>query len=82
MTEAQVYEGLSEILRDVFLDDSIVARPTMTSRDVDGWDSFNNINVIVGVEKRFGIKVKSNEVETLKNVGELAQLILNRTAGR
>ncbi len=82
MTEAEVYEQLNEIVRDVFMDDDITVGPETTTDQVEGWDSFNHLNVIVAVEQRFGIKMKGNEIGSMKNVGDLATLILAKLEAR
>jgi acyl carrier protein len=46
-----------------------------TADQIEGWDSFNHINVVVATEQYFGLKFKTAEVETLRNVGELVALI-------
>lgn len=80
MTDQQIYDGLTEIFRDVFGDDDIVAKPELTAKDVPGWDSFNHINIIVAAEVRFGVKFKAAEIESLRNVGDFARLIGQRAA--
>jgi acyl carrier protein len=47
----------------------------MTAADVPTWDSLSNITMIVGVEKAFGVKLRTKDVRNLKNVGELLELI-------
>ncbi len=47
----------------------------MTAKDVEGWDSLNHINLIVAVEKSFKVTFTTKEVNGMKNVGELMQLI-------
>lgn len=80
MTEQQIYDGLTDILRDVFEDDGLVARPELAARDVPGWDSFNHINIIVAAELRFGVKFKASEIDGLRNLGDFARLIARRKA--
>ncbi|WP_114394836.1 acyl carrier protein [Oleisolibacter albus] len=80
MTEQQIYDGLTAILRDVFDDDGLVARPELSARDVPGWDSFNHINVIVAAELRFGVKFKASELDGLHTLGDFARLIARRKA--
>jgi acyl carrier protein len=75
MTEADIYAGLTAIFRDIFDDETITLTPETTADDVEGWDSFNHINLIVSAEAKFGVKFKSAEVEELKNVDEFVQLI-------
>jgi len=75
---SEIYDGLTEVLRGVFDDEELVARPDMTADDVDGWDSLSNIRFIMSVEKKFGVKFSAAEVGKLKNVGELAQLVAGK----
>ena len=75
MTDTELYAGLDEIFRQVLDDPSIELKPNMTADDVDGWDSMNHIFIVVEIEKRFGIKFQAAEMEELKNVGELVELV-------
>ena len=50
MSEAEIYAGLGEIFRDVFLSDDIQLRPELSAKDVPGWDSFKQIDIILAVE--------------------------------
>ena len=75
MDESNIYAELTDIFHDVFADNSIVLRPETTAKDVDGWDSFNHLSIMVAVEGRFGIRFGTKEIEQLTNVGELAGLI-------
>lgn len=70
-----VLESLTQILRDLLGDDSIVLMPTTRRGEVPGWDSFNYVNFIVAVEMKFGIKFGVAEVESFQNVGEIARRI-------
>jgi acyl carrier protein len=80
MSEADVYDGLTQIFRDLFADESITLHASMTAADVDGWDSFNNLNIIAAAEERFSVKVRAREIEKLDNVGSLVRLILAKAA--
>lgn len=73
----KIYSSLNEIFRDVF-DDDIVVNAETTSRDIEGWDSLANINLIVIIENEFGFKFKMNEITGMKNVGEMASIISER----
>jgi acyl carrier protein len=79
MTEAEVYAGLTQIFTDLFDNETIVLKPETTAADVDGWDSFNNLNIIAAAEHRFGVKINTREIEKLTNLGVLASLILKKT---
>jgi acyl carrier protein len=76
----EIYEQLTEIFRDLFDDDTLVLRPETTAADVPGWDSFNHVNLIVAVEARFNIKFKTAEIEGLRNIGHLVEVIESKLA--
>jgi acyl carrier protein len=77
MTDGEIYEQLTEIIRDVLMDFDLVLRPDLTAEEVDGWDSYKMIEIVVAVESHFGLKVKSKELDDLENVGDLVALIRN-----
>ena len=82
MTEADVLKELAPVFRDVFDDDSIVLDPSMTANDIDGWDSQTHVMLTVAAEQRFGIKFRTAELESLRNVGHFAQVIAAKLEGK
>jgi acyl carrier protein len=80
MQQSEIYNKLAEIFRDLFDDSSIQLSPEMTAADVPDWDSFNHINLIVGIEAEFRIKFQTAELETLHNVGALVDRIQRKLA--
>jgi acyl carrier protein len=81
MSDSEMLENLSAIMRDVLDDPGITLTRTTTAQDVPGWDSMVNITFIVEVERRFGIKFKTAEVEEMHDVGEMIDMIAaKRTA--
>lgn len=73
-----IKNDLQEIFRDVFDDESIVISEEITSDDIEDWDSFAQMNLIVAMEKQFGVKFNIKEINSLKNVGEMIELIKAR----
>ena len=80
MTREEVLDKLNEIFRDVFDDDSIEVCDSTTSADIEGWDSLEHINLIAAVEQEFGMKFTMGQVVTMKNVGEMADIIMSQIA--
>jgi len=70
-----IMEKLTGIFRTVFDNEEINLWPEMTANDVDGWDSLSHVNLILSVEKGFGIRFSQKELLTFKNVGDLARSI-------
>jgi acyl carrier protein len=81
MNTAEIYRELTELFRELFADDSIVLTPQTTANDIEGWDSFNHISVIVAVETRFGVKMTTSEIEHLADVGALVAAIQGKLSG-
>ncbi len=68
-------EKLNQIFCTVFDNDEIQLRPEMTANDVDGWDSMSHVNLLLAVEKGFGIRFTQREMLSFKNVGDLVRCI-------
>lgn len=78
MTREEVFTQLNEVFQDVFDDSTITVSDDTTAADIEDWDSLEHINLIVAVEKCFGIKFNMGEVTTMKNAGEMVDIILER----
>ena len=76
MTREEIYGKLNEVFQDVFDDEDITVNDSTVAADVDGWDSLEHINLIVAVERCFGIKFTMGETTGLKNVGEIVYRII------
>ena len=69
---------LNVVFREVFDDETIEIFEAMTAKDIEGWDSLTHIVLVVAVEKEFGITLNAAQVGTLKNVGEMLDLLEGR----
>ncbi len=78
MTREEAYEKLNSVFRDIFDDEDITVNDATTADDIEDWDSLEHINLVVAVEKCFGIKFTMGEVMGMKNVGEMMDIILGR----
>lgn len=81
MTREEVYVKLNEVFQEVFDDESITVNDSTTADDIEDWDSLMHINLIVATEKAFGIKFSMGQVNAMKNVGEMVDVIVAKTAG-
>lgn len=78
MERSEVFTKLNEIFRDYFDDETISLTESTTADDIEDWDSLEHINLIVAVEKAFGMKFTMGEVTTMKNVGAMVDIIIER----
>ena len=71
MTEQELLNAFTDILRNILLDDTIVLTKDTRRVDVPNWDSFNYINFIVAVELQFGVKFRVADIESFENIGAI-----------
>ena len=76
MTREEAFERLNRVFREVFDDDTIVITDTTTAEDIDDWDSFEHINMLVAVEEEFSFKIPMGKAVAMKDVGEMVDIIL------
>lgn len=82
MTEtATVLQELTELFRDLFDDENLELSDDTTADQVEGWDSQMHVMLIVAAEQRFGIKFRTAELESLRDVGQFVQLIESKRSG-
>lgn len=77
MKETEIFAKLEEIFEDVF-DEKVSLTADTTANDVDDWDSLSHITLMAAVEDEFGIKFTMKEVSSMKNVGEMVDIIKQR----
>lgn len=74
-----IYAVLTDIFRKVFDCGDMIITPELTAMDVPGWNSFRQIEIIIEIEERYGIRLESEDVDHLENVGDLADVIASKT---
>lgn len=75
MTREEIFEEVRKIFRDNFDDEDLEVVDETNSSDIEDWDSIEHINLVIAMEKRFGLKFNIKEVGKLANVGEMVDLI-------
>ena len=78
-TKEEILLIVEEIFRDIFSDQSLKISISTTADDIDEWDSLNHINIVMAVEKKFSIKFALGELMELKDVGDMVDLIIEKT---
>jgi len=71
---------IQKIFRDLFRDETIVINDNTTAADIKGWDSLNNIKLMIQIERKFGFRFKTGEIAGLQNVGELIKVVEQRAS--
>jgi acyl carrier protein len=73
-------EQLNALFCKVFDDKDIKISRETTANDIDEWDSLSHVNLVVSIERSFGIKFKNSEIIKWKNVGQMLDSINERLA--
>ncbi|CAN5579076.1 acyl carrier protein [soil metagenome] len=66
---------LQEIFRDVFDQEDLVLTRESNASTIEDWDSLAHVNLVTSIEKRYRIKFALGELQELKNVGDMIDLI-------
>jgi acyl carrier protein len=75
MDKTEILKKVNAVFVDVLDDENLVLTEATTANDVEEWDSLNHIQLVVAVEKKFGIRFASREIQSWKNVGEMVDSI-------
>lgn len=78
MEKIDIVEKLTEIFRKVFNDSNLIVSEEMTANDVERWDSLTHMLMITEVEKKFDVKFKLKDLNKMKNVGNLIEILEER----
>jgi len=78
MTREEIFIGVRDIFRDIFDEDDLVIQDATTSDDIEDWDSLNHINLVSAIEKEFSIRFALGELSTLKDVGAMVDLMVEK----
>ena len=80
MTQTSTFETLTQVIRDIFDNETLTVTPELTARAVEGWDSLSNVRLFIELERVFGVRFSAIEISSLKNVGQLAELLERKLA--
>ncbi len=78
MERSEIMKKVNDIFIDVLDNEDIVITYSTTSQDIEEWDSLSHIQLIVDIEKVFGIKFYSYEISSWIDVGELVDCIAKK----
>lgn len=80
MSHEDILEQVRQIMLDVFDLDALTITDNTTAKDIEDWDSLSHIRLVVSIEKHFGIRFTTAEIESFDTVGEMVRAIAAKTA--
>jgi acyl carrier protein len=75
-------EELQAIFRDVFDQPNLVITRESNASTVEDWDSLTHVNLVTAIEKRYKIRFALGELQDLKNVGDMLDLMQKKLAAK
>jgi len=80
MNRDEIFTKVQDIFRDIFDEDDLVITDSTSSDEIEDWDSLNHINLVSAIEKEFKIRFALGELQTLKDVGAMIDLMVKKLA--
>ena len=71
---------LQEIFREVFDNQNITITENTSHEEIEDWDSFNHVKLILSLEEAFDIKFDVEEVVELDKVSDIINAVKNKKA--
>lgn len=81
MEKKEILEKIKAILILVLEHDEFEMNDDLTAAEVKGWDSLTHMIIITSIEKEFNIRFKLKELNKLKNMGTLIELVNSKLLG-
>lgn len=78
MDNQSIIEKIRSILQRILKHDRFDIHNELTAQMVEGWDSLTHMVILTEIEKEFGIQFKLKEINKLKNMGNLIELITSK----
>ena len=78
MNKGKIIDKIQDIFRDIFDDCDLVINDSTSSEDIEDWDSLSQISLVTAIENEFEVKFTIEEFMSLKNVGEMIALLVNK----
>ena len=71
-------DEVQAVFREVFDRPDLEIFPEMSAKDVEHWDSFNHINLIIGLEEAFDLSFSTEEIASMACVNDLIMILRRR----
>jgi acyl carrier protein len=78
MERNEITTKLTNIFKNVFNNQSLMLTNELSANDVDQWDSLSHMILISEIEDAFLIKFKLKELNKMRNVGDMIEMIQSK----
>ena len=78
MSSDALLAELQDIFRDVFDEPDLVITRQSNAETVENWDSLTHVTLMTAIAKRYKVKFALGELQGLKEVGDLEDLLRSK----
>lgn len=72
----EIYQRVSDVFRTMLSDEQMQAlNPAATMDDVEGWDSLNFLDMIMGLESTFSIRIDGLDAANLTTIPNIIEYL-------
>jgi len=75
MRKDDIRTKVQAILREVFEKKDLEIHNELNAEDIEEWDSFAHLNLIMTLEQEFNVNFALGELQDMKNIGDLLCLL-------
>jgi acyl carrier protein len=75
-----VFDQIQRIAADVFQIPAAQLKADSSPAEIETWDSVQHLNLILAVEQEFDLQFEPEEIDEVKSIGALAELVARKRA--
>lgn len=75
---ADILNEVRGVAADVFAVEAGTLDARSSPEHIETWDSVQHLNLVMALEGKYGIQFEPEEMERMKNLGEIASLLRNK----
>lgn len=79
MERKEIYQKLADVFCDVLDLDEIEMTDATTRADIEEWDSFSHVHLVMEIQKEFGMTFSPSEALSWKTVGGIVDSIMSKS---
>ena len=75
---ASVLQELNAIFSEIFSRTDLTLNQEMKTGDIQDWDSYKNVEILIACEAHWNIRFSSREIDAIRTVGQLMGCIASK----
>lgn len=78
MNNQDIHNRLRDVFAEILDQPTFEMDPSLKVGEVEAWDSFAHINLMLGIEAEFGVEFDSDEIGNLRSIGQISEALHRR----